>query len=137
MVITGCHAKSVNKKNLASHKTKSQAHQISKANKFCTQKGTASWYGKKFHNKRTSSGERYNMYQMTAAHRTLPFATRLLVTNEKNGRQVIVRVNDRGPFKKNRMIDLSYAAAKKLGMVGKGVARVSIKVLTNKHSKAC
>lgn len=137
LMIAGCHAKTVNKKTLAAHKTKSQPQQITVTNKVCTQKGIASWYGKKFHKRRTSSGERYNMYQLTAAHRTLPFATRLLVTNERNGRQVIVRVNDRGPFKKNRMIDLSYAAAKKLGMVGSGLAKVSIKVLPTKQSKIC
>lgn len=136
-MVTGCHAKTVNKKSLVAHKTKSQTQQVTTANKFCAQKGIASWYGKKFHRRRTSSGERYDMYQMTAAHRTLPFATRLLVTNERNGRQVIVRINDRGPFKKNRMIDLSYAAAKKLGMLGNGLAKVSIKIVNTKHSKNC
>jgi rare lipoprotein A (peptidoglycan hydrolase) len=91
------------------------------------EQGVASWYGRNFHKKRTSSGERYNMYQLTAAHKTLPLSSYVLVTNLKNGRQVVVKVNDRGPFVYNRLIDLSYAAAKKLNMVGRGTAPVSIK----------
>lgn len=94
------------------------------------EKGIASWYGRQFHLKRTSSGERYDMYQMTAAHKTLPLATKVLVTNLINGRQVIVRLNDRGPFISNRIIDLSYAAAKKLNMVGRGIAPVSVKAIS-------
>lgn len=91
--------------------------------------GNASWYGKGFQHRRTTSGERYNMYAMTAAHRTLPLNTRVEVTNLKNGRTVVVRINDRGPFIKHRDIDLSYAAAKQLNMVSRGVAPVSIKVI--------
>ena len=91
--------------------------------------GKASWYGKKFDGKRTSSGETYNMYDMTAAHTTLPLPTYVQVTNLRNQRKVIVRVNDRGPFVKNRLIDLSYAAASKLDMVGSGTAPVEVKVL--------
>lgn len=91
--------------------------------------GNASWYGKEFQHRRTTSGERYNMYAMTAAHRTLPLNTRVEVTNLKNGRTVVVRINDRGPFIKHRDIDLSYAAAKQLNMVSRGVAPVSIKVI--------
>jgi rare lipoprotein A len=94
-----------------------------------TEKGVASWYGSKFNRKRTSNGERFNMYQMTAAHRTLPLPTFVQVTNLTNGRQVIVKVNDRGPFVSNRLIDLSYAAAKKLGMVGRGTAPVSVRAI--------
>lgn len=94
-----------------------------------TLSGNASWYGKAFQHRRTTSGERYNMYAMTAAHRTLPLNTRVQVTNLKNGRTVLVRINDRGPFVHHRVIDLSYAAAKKLNMVGRGVAPVSIKVV--------
>lgn len=93
------------------------------------EKGVASWYGPRFHRKRTSSGERYNMYAMTAAHKTLPLNTYVRVTNLKTGRHIIVRVNDRGPFVSKRLIDLSYAAAKKLGMVGAGVAPVSVKAI--------
>ncbi len=91
--------------------------------------GLASWYGPGFHGKRTASGERYNMYAFTAAHKLLPMNTYVLVTNLENGRQTIVRINDRGPFVKNRIIDLSYAAAKALGMTQKGVARVRIVAL--------
>jgi len=91
--------------------------------------GTASWYGKQFHRKRTSSGERFNMYSMTAAHKTLPLHTYVEVTNLKNGKYVIVKINDRGPFIRNRTIDLSYAAAKKIGLVNRGIGPVLIKVV--------
>ncbi|AEH44852.1 rare lipoprotein A [Thermodesulfatator indicus DSM 15286] len=91
--------------------------------------GIASWYGPNFHGKTTASGERYNMYAYTAAHKVLPMGTRVLVTNLENGRQVIVRINDRGPFVKGRIIDLSYAAAKALGIHRKGTALVRIQAL--------
>lgn len=93
------------------------------------EKGVASWYGKKFHGRDTSSGERYNMYAMTAAHKTLPLPTNVRVTNLETGRSVILRVNDRGPFVKNRIIDLSYAAAQELGVVANGTARVEVVAL--------
>lgn len=93
------------------------------------QKGIASWYGEDFHGKLTSNKEIYNMHAMTAAHKTLPFGTYVRVTNLTNGKSVVVRINDRGPFVKGRIIDLSYAAAKKLGMSETGVAPVEIKVL--------
>ena len=93
------------------------------------EKGTASWYGAKFHGRTTASGERYDMHAMTAAHRTLPFGAIVEVTNLDNDRQVRVRINDRGPFKKGRIIDLSYAAARKLGMVHAGLARVRLRVV--------
>lgn len=96
--------------------------------------GTASWYGTLFHAKRTSSGERYNMLSMTAAHKTLPLPTYVEVTNLKNKRKIIVKVNDRGPFKSNRLIDLSYVAAKKLGMIGHGTALVKVKAIDPGHS---
>ncbi len=95
-----------------------------------TQVGTASWYGLDFHGKRTASGEVYNMYDYTAAHKTLPFGTYVRVQNLDNGRSVVVRINDRGPFVKDRIIDLSYAAAKAIGMVGPGTARVRITVVS-------
>lgn len=91
--------------------------------------GTASWYGTQFHAHRTSSGEPYNMLGMTAAHKTLPLPTYVEVTNLKNNRKIIVKVNDRGPFESNRLIDLSYVAAKKLGMLGHGTAQVRIKAI--------
>jgi rare lipoprotein A len=93
------------------------------------QEGKASWYGKKFHGKSTSNGEKYNMYAMTAAHKILPMGTYVSVKNLDNGRQCVVRVNDRGPFVKGRVIDLSYNAAKKLGVVGKGIAHVRVEAL--------
>ncbi len=94
-------------------------------------KGRASWYGRKFHGRVTSSGERYDMYAMTAAHRTLPLPTYARVTNLENGRSVIVRINDRGPFHEDRLIDLSYAAAARLGVLDAGTARVRVRALTD------
>jgi rare lipoprotein A len=89
----------------------------------------ASWYGPKFHGRPTASGERFNMYAMTCAHKQFPFGTRLRVTNPDNNRSVIVTVNDRGPFIKGRDLDLSYAAAKEIGLIRKGVGRVRIQYL--------
>lgn len=91
--------------------------------------GIASWYGKKFHGQKTSSGEPYDMYGMTAAHPTLPIPSYVRVTNPANGRSVIVRVNDRGPFHADRIIDLSYTAAWKLGYIGSGSTRVAVELL--------
>ena len=95
------------------------------------QKGEASWYGTKFHGQRASSGETYDMYAMTAAHKTLPLPSYVEVKNLKNGRKAIVKVNDRGPFHDGRIIDLSYAAATKLGVVATGTAPVEIRVIGN------
>ncbi len=95
------------------------------------QKGIASWYGKKFHGQRTSSGEDYNMFAMTAAHKTLPIPVFVEVINHDNNRKAIVKVNDRGPFHPGRIIDLSYAAATKLGVAQTGTANVSIRVVTS------
>lgn len=94
-----------------------------------TQEGLASWYGTKFHGRRTSSGEPYDMYKMTAAHKELPLPSYVRVENINNGRSIIVRVNDRGPFHDGRIIDLSYAAALKLDVVSTGTAPVRIVVL--------
>ncbi len=91
--------------------------------------GIASWYGRKFHGRKTSNGERYDMYGMTAAHKTLPMGTMLLVENRENGKSTVVRVNDRGPFVKGRIIDLSYTAADKIGLIGPGTAKVKIAAL--------
>jgi rare lipoprotein A len=91
--------------------------------------GNASWYGRKFHGRLTSTGEPFDMYELTAAHRTLPIPTYARVTNLENGRSTIVRINDRGPFHDNRIIDLSYAAAVKLGYSARGTARVRVEVL--------
>ena len=94
-----------------------------------TFRGTASWYGPNFHGKLTSNGERYNMWDMTAAHKTLPMNTIVKVTNRRNGKVAVVRINDRGPFVDNRIIDLSKAAASKIGMIGSGTAPVTLAVL--------
>jgi rare lipoprotein A len=98
------------------------------------QTGEASWYGPQHHGKRTASGEVYDMNKLTAAHRTLPLGTRVRVTNIENGRSVDVRINDRGPFVDGRVIDLSRAAAERLGALGEGVVRVSLKVISDSAS---
>ncbi|RLC59038.1 MAG: septal ring lytic transglycosylase RlpA family lipoprotein, partial [Chloroflexi bacterium] len=99
------------------------------------QRGIASWYGTKFHGRSTSSGEIYNMHAMTAAHKTLPIPVYVQVKNLDNGRSTVVRVNDRGPFIAGRIIDLSYAAARKLGVDGPGTANVEISVLREGEQK--
>jgi len=93
------------------------------------EEGIASWYGGYFHGRRTSSGDTYDMYQMTAAHKSLPLPTYVRVTHLGNGRSVVLRVNDRGPFVEDRIIDLSFAAASKLGMATIGTARVEVVAL--------
>lgn len=101
------------------------------------QRGIASWYGKKFHGHRTSNGEIYDMYKMSAAHKSLPLPSYVRVTHLKNGKSVILRVNDRGPFHRNRLIDLSYVAAKKLGITATGTGVVEIEAInpTQFHSQ--
>jgi len=106
-----------------------RTYHVMESSKGFVERGVASWYGTKFHGRRTSSGEDYNMYSMTAAHKTLPLPTYLEVTNLDNGKQVVVRVNDRGPFHDGRIIDLSYAAAIKLGINKHGTGRVEIRAL--------
>ena len=96
-----------------------------------SKKGTASWYGKKFHGRRTSNGEKYDMYAMSAAHKTLPLPSYVRVRNLDNNRSVIVRVNDRGPFLHNRLIDLSYAAAYRLDIIRTGTGRVEVTAITS------
>ena len=93
------------------------------------EKGTASWYGSKFHGRRTSSGEPYDMHLATAAHKSLPLPTYAEVTNLDNGRKVVVKVNDRGPFKDDRIIDMSYGAALRLDMIKTGTARVEVRAI--------
>ena len=95
------------------------------------QRGLASWYGRQFHGNRTSSGEIYDMFAMSAAHPTMPIPSYARVTNVRSGATVIVRVNDRGPFKDDRIIDLSYAAATRLGYIGTGTAEVEVERITN------
>ena len=102
------------------------------------QEGIASWYGGKFHGRLTASGEVYNMYDMTAAHKVLPLGSIVVVENLENGKRVTVKINDRGPFVKGRIIDMSYAAAKKLGFAEKGLARVRIYLVDkNEASGIC
>jgi len=96
------------------------------------EEGIASWYGAKFHGRNTSNGEIYDMHKKTAAHKTLPFGTQVNVVNLSNGREVVVRINDRGPFVKGRIIDLSYAAAKDIGLIEPGTAKVRIVALSRK-----
>jgi len=99
------------------------------------ERGVASWYGSKFHGRRTSSGEPYDMHLATAAHKSLPLPTYAEVTNLGNGRKVIVKINDRGPFKDGRLIDLSYGAALRLGMIGTGTARVEVRAIDVGHTE--
>lgn len=96
--------------------------------------GKASWYGKKFHGRRTANGEFYDMFKMTAAHKTLPLPSYVRVTNLRNNRSVVVRINDRGPFHSGRIVDLSYAAAAKLDMLQHGETEVTLEVLTPEYS---
>ena len=106
------------------------------SSKGSTASGKASWYGGKFHGRKTASGERFDKRAMTAAHRTLPFGTKVRVTSVNTGRSVVVRINDRGPFgRRERIIDLSEKAAESLGMKNAGVVRVKLEVLTAPKSK--
>ena len=100
-----------------------------------TQNGTASWYGAWHHGKVTANGESYDMFAMTAAHKTIPLGSLVKVTRKDNGKSIVVRINDRGPYKKRRIIDLSYAAAKSLGMKKKGVSRVTIEVVGDRKGR--
>ena len=102
---------------------------VMQSNKGYHEQGVASWYGSKFHGRRTSSGEPYDMHLATAAHKSLPLPTYAVVTNLDNGRKVIVKINDRGPFKSGRLIDMSYGAALRLGMIATGTARVDVRVI--------
>lgn len=100
------------------------------------QKGRASWYGRMFHGRKTASGEKFNMNAMTAAHRTLPLASWVRVTNEANHKTVVVKINDRGPYVRGRVIDLSYAAAAALDMRGVGTQKVKIEGLTQQEARS-
>ncbi|CAM2928914.1 septal ring lytic transglycosylase RlpA family protein [Legionella worsleiensis] len=109
------------------YKIKGKTYHVMKSAKNYKAKGTASWYGTNPKHKKTANGERFNKYAMTAAHPTLPISTRVRVKNLNNGKSIVVRINDRGPFVSNRIIDLSYGAAQKLGI--KGLAPVEIEVV--------
>jgi len=115
--------------NPTHYTVRGKTYQVLKSASGFKQSGLASWYGTKFHGRKTSSGEPYNMYAMTAAHKTLPLPTYVEVMHKGNGRKIIVKVNDRGPFHEGRIIDLSYAAARKLGISATGTGPVSIRVI--------
>lgn len=116
--------------NKSPYTVRGETYHVLSATEGFRQTGIGSWYGKKFHGYKTSNGEIYNMYAMTAAHKTLPIPSYVRVTNVSNGKSVVVRVNDRGPFHEGRIIDLSYAAAQKLGYANKGTAPVELEVIT-------
>ena len=122
--------------NPDSYKVEGRQYKILRSASGYKERGVASWYGTKFHKQRTSSGDAYNMYAMTAAHKTLPLPSYVRVKNLENGRQAVVRVNDRGPFRHDRIIDLSYAAAVKLGLLPKGTARVEVESIVPSGTKA-
>ena len=115
--------------NPASYVVNGKRYYTMPSSKGYKERGLASWYGTKFHGKRTSSGEPYDYYAMTAAHRSLPLPTYVEVKNLQNGHSVIVKVNDRGPFHQNRIIDLSYTAAVKLGILGYGTGLVEVRAI--------
>lgn len=115
--------------NPPSYEVLGRTYTVMPSSKGYREQGIASWYGQKFHGRKTSSGEIYNMYAMTAAHKSLPLPTYVRVTNLDNRRSVIVKVNDRGPFHEQRLIDLSYAAASKLGIAENGTGRVEVLAL--------
>lgn len=110
--------------------SKSGYSKLERSGKFI--KGKASWYGGKFHGRKTASGERFNKKALTAAHKKLPFGTFLEVTNLRNNKKVVVRINDRGPFVRGRVLDLSKEAAKRLGMIQSGWTKVRAEILTKK-----
>ncbi len=117
--------------NPASYQVKGKKYNVLTSSEGYKKQGIASWYGTKFHKVRTSSGETYDMYALTAAHKTLPLPTYVRVKNLENNRETIVKVNDRGPFHDDRIIDLSYAAAAKLGLLPKGTASVEVIALSS------
>jgi rare lipoprotein A len=122
--------------NLVNYQVKGKEYKVKKQVSNFKQQGIASWYGPNFHKKRTSSGETYDMYQMTAAHKTLPLPCYVKVKNLENGREVVVKVNDRGPFHGDRIIDLSYAAAEKLNILANGTAKVEINIIPTAQKEA-
>ena len=122
--------------NKSSYVVRGVKYKLANIEKGFQEEGIASWYGLKFHGELTSNGEIYNMYSMSAAHKRLPIPSYVKVTNLENNKQVVVRVNDRGPFHKGRIIDLSYAAATKLDYADKGTARVKIELINAQHPQS-
>jgi len=119
--------------NPSSYKVRGRTYRVMNSSQGYKARGVASWYGKKFHGHRTSSGETYDMYAMSAAHKKLPLPSWVRVTHLGNGRSVIVKVNDRGPFHDSRLIDLSWAAAKKLGITSTGTGVVEVEAIDPLH----
>jgi rare lipoprotein A len=113
--------------NPSSYVVNGKTYHVLNSSRNFVERGIASWYGEKFHGRRTSSGETYDMYAMTAAHKSLPLPTYVEVTNLDNGKRIIVKVNDRGPFHDNRVIDLSYTAAAKLDILARGTGLVEVR----------
>lgn len=123
--------------NHSPYTVRGKTYTVLSSSKGYRERGIASWYGSKFHGRRTSSGELYDMYLATAAHKSLPLPTYAKVTNLDNGKKIIVKINDRGPFHAGRIIDLSYAAAVKLGVDKTGTARVEVRAIeVNKHGRS-
>ena len=117
--------------NMESYEEFGETYQVLESSYEYAERGLASWYGEPFHGRNTSNGEIYDMYALTGAHRTLPIPTYVEVTNLSNGRSVVLRINDRGPFvePRVRIIDVSFAAAERLGMIGPGTAPVTVRAL--------
>jgi rare lipoprotein A len=113
----------------SSYEVRGQRYRILDSAEGYVERGVASWYGPKFHGNVTASGERFDMHALTAAHRTLPISTDVEVTNLRNGKSIVVRINDRGPFVERRIIDLSYAAGQALGLVGAGTELVEVRAI--------
>lgn len=116
--------------NRPSYAVLGQSYRVMASSHAFVERGIASWYGTKFHGRRTANGEVYDMYAMTGAHKHLPIPTYVRVSNLENGRSVVVRINDRGPFHRNRIIDLSYVAAHKLDMLKRGTAKVEVRTIS-------
>lgn len=122
--------------NASSYVVFGKRYYTKKSSRGHVERGLASWYGKPFHGRKTSSGEIYDMHAMTAAHKTLPLPTYARVTNIENGRSVVVKINDRGPFHGPRIVDLSYTAAVKLGVVKRGTAKVEVRAIDPRRSRS-
>jgi len=120
--------------NPSSYVVNGKTYYVMNSSEGYSEQGLASWYGEKFHGRRTSSGETYDMYAMTAAHKSLPLPSYVEVTNLDNGRRIVVKVNDRGPFHANRVIDLSWTAASKLGILAKGTGLVEVRVINQAYT---
>lgn len=129
LVVAGCTSDVVYKNTTKPYTVRGNTYYpLSQVDKF-KETGVASWYGDRFDGRKTASGDIYDKNKMTAAHKTLPFGTRVRVHNSENGKSAVVIINDRGPFVRGRVIDVSQAAARKLGMVNSGVVKVNIEVL--------